>query len=315
MKVALIIPAFNAGATIDETLASVAAQTRLPDEVVVADDASSDDTAARAEAWADRLPIRVVRLRENAGPAAARNAAIAVTTSELLALLDSDDLLTPTHIEAMLAAYATTDDGVAVPNGLTFLPDGTKGQPQSAKAALPASNEQLHWLLAQNRVWAACLFSRRRFDAVGGFRTEFFGTEDWDLWIRMARAGAVLARPAESTFLYRLNHESVSSSDRLVDEKLKVLEAAAREGAASEQPAIARGRRKLLAAQQLNAAYELANEGRGIAARRAGLRATRGIRSVALRGVAMALAPRYFARKRAAVRFDPEVWLKRYGSA
>lgn len=315
MTIALIIPAYNAADSLDATLAAVAAQTVLPDEVVIGDDASTDATAAVAAAWAPRLPIKVVTCVRNGGPAAARNAAIAASTSELIAILDADDLILPDHLAALLAAYRSSDDGLAVSNGTTWIPGVALGPSwQSETAPLPPRDQQLAWLLEQNRVWAACLFSRARFTRVGGFREQFFGTEDWDLWIRMVRDGAAMVRAEAPTFLYRLNRDSVSSADGLVDAKLAVLDAAQREGGPDEAAAIKRGRRRLLAAQQLNRAYGLAADGHGLRARIAGVRATRGIRSVAIRGAAMALAPTRVAKRRDAVRFDTSVWMKRYGN-
>ena len=102
---ALIIPAFNAGAYLDQTLASVAGQTRPADVVVVADDCSGDDTGERARRWEIRLPIKVLRMDENVGPGPARHEAIRATDTTLLAIVDADDLLLPDHLETMIAAH------------------------------------------------------------------------------------------------------------------------------------------------------------------------------------------------------------------
>ncbi len=308
----MITPAFQAEATLDATLASVAAQTQLPDEVVIADDGSTDGTLAVARAWQARLPVRVVATGANLGPSGARAAAINASSSDLLALLDADDVFLTDHLELMAAAYATTNDGLASADTLRWIPGRAISEtPLSAMAPVPPPAKQLDWLLVANHLSIASLFSRARYESVGGFRPEFRGTEDWDLWIRMVRGGATVVRPSQPTLLYRLSEGNVSSEDRLVAAKLQVLDAAAREGSATEQRAIAIGRRHVRAAASLNDAYAKAG-GRG--ARLAGLRAMRGIRPVAIRGVAMALAPRYVARRRAEVRFDPDVWMRRYGT-
>jgi glycosyltransferase involved in cell wall biosynthesis len=62
MTVSVVIPAYQAAAVIDSSLASVAGQTIAPDEVVVVDDGSCDGTAPLAERWSRVLPLRVVRL-------------------------------------------------------------------------------------------------------------------------------------------------------------------------------------------------------------------------------------------------------------
>ncbi|HVT76079.1 MAG TPA: hypothetical protein VHD87_03535, partial [Acidimicrobiales bacterium] len=221
----------------------------------------------------------------------------------------------PDHLESMLAAYATTDDGLASADTLTWIPGrAVSTRPLGVAAPLPARDKQLAWLLVENHLSISALFSRARYDAVGGFRPEFRGTEDWDLWIRMVRAGAVIARPDQPTVLYRLSPGAVSSDDRMVAARRAVLDAAAREGSADERAALRVGLRHNRAAANLVRSYDLASRGRVTAARAAGLRALPGIRAVAVRGAAMALAPKWTVARRNEVRYDPDVWLRRYGA-
>ena len=86
-RVSVIIPAYNSAATIGDTIASVAAQTFGDWEIVVGDDASTDETAAVARAADPR--VTVVSGTQNGGPAAGRNLAVAAAQGELLALLDA----------------------------------------------------------------------------------------------------------------------------------------------------------------------------------------------------------------------------------
>jgi hypothetical protein len=215
----------------------------------------------------------------------------------------------------MLGAYATTGDGLASADTLMWIPGRAVGtRPLSQRAPLPAREKQLAWLLTENRLSISSLFSRARYDSVGGFRPQFRGTEDWDLWIRMVRAGAAVARPDHPTVLYRLSRGAVSSDDRMVAARRAVLDAAAHEGGDAERAALQTGLRHNRAAAQLVRAYELVANGRPLAARLAGLRALRGIRPVALRGAAMAVAPKRVQQRRNEVRYDPAVWLRRYGA-
>jgi glycosyltransferase involved in cell wall biosynthesis len=102
--VSVVIPAYNASATIDETLRSVRSQTHHALEIIVVDDGSTDDTGAIVKKHAaidDR--IRIVT-QDNAGLAAARNAGWRGAESDLIAFLDADDLWAPTKIERQLEA-------------------------------------------------------------------------------------------------------------------------------------------------------------------------------------------------------------------
>jgi hypothetical protein len=101
--VTVVIPAFNASATIDETLHSVRAQSYDNLEIIVVDDGSADDTVARVEQHIRADPrLRLVR-QANAGVAAARNKGIVEAAGDYVAPVDSDDLWHPEKIERQMA--------------------------------------------------------------------------------------------------------------------------------------------------------------------------------------------------------------------
>ena len=99
----VVIPAFNAAATIAEAINSVIAQTISPSEIIVVDDGSTDDTAAIVSRIAG--PIQLMR-RSNGGPGAATTAGILAVATPLLATLDSDDLWLPAKIERQMEFLA-----------------------------------------------------------------------------------------------------------------------------------------------------------------------------------------------------------------
>ncbi|WP_134680588.1 glycosyltransferase family 2 protein [Paracoccus ravus] len=103
-KVSVIIPAYNAFRTIGQAVSSALLQPEVA-EVVVVDDASTDDTAAaawRADDASGRL--KVLRLESNGGPALARNKAIAASSAPWIAILDSDDMFLPARFTTLFAA-------------------------------------------------------------------------------------------------------------------------------------------------------------------------------------------------------------------
>lgn len=102
--VGVVVPMYNSERTIAATLASICAQTYRRLDIVVADDGSTDGSAAIVEGWRRRDPrVRLVR-QSNAGVAAARNAGAAATPAQFLAFVDADDIWAPTKIEYQLAA-------------------------------------------------------------------------------------------------------------------------------------------------------------------------------------------------------------------
>ena len=112
--VSVIIPAYNAAATLPATLRAVIAQTYPHLEIIVVDDGSRDDTLAIAHSYAARdQRIRVIS-QANAGVAAARNAGIALSKGDYIAPLDADDLWHPQKIEKQVAAMTAADSHVAL---------------------------------------------------------------------------------------------------------------------------------------------------------------------------------------------------------
>ncbi len=92
--VSVVIAAYNGARTIEETLASCLDQSHPPAEVIVVDDASTDDTAVRVERLlSSPIPLRLLRRHRNSGsPPAPYNQGITAATSPVVALLDQDDV-------------------------------------------------------------------------------------------------------------------------------------------------------------------------------------------------------------------------------
>ena len=102
VPVGVIIPCYNCSATIDRAVASVANQSARPAEVVLINDASTDDTLAQLFGLQKKFGktwIRVVSLPQNRGPAAARNAAWNLSGQTYLAFLDADDSWHPEKVD------------------------------------------------------------------------------------------------------------------------------------------------------------------------------------------------------------------------
>ncbi len=138
--VSVIIPAFNAGGMIAESIASAAAQTLTDIEIIVIDDASTDDTAAVVAAMAGGEPrLRLLRQPVNRGPSSARNDGIAAARGRWLALLDADDGYAPDRL-ATLVALAEAQDADLCSDNLLLCPETltAAGQPMIPRAVLDA---------------------------------------------------------------------------------------------------------------------------------------------------------------------------------
>lgn len=107
MKISVIIPAYNCASTIKETLDSVLKQTLEPDEILVMDDGSTDQTPEILNSWKPRI---TVFRQPNAGLSSARNALCAKAQGQLIAFLDSDDLWHPRYLEIQYHLYRSYQD-------------------------------------------------------------------------------------------------------------------------------------------------------------------------------------------------------------
>lgn len=107
--VSIIMPTYNCGKYIGESVQSVLAQTIVDWELLIVDDCSTDDTADRLKPYLDRFPnIHYFCLAVNSGPAAARTEALRVAKGKYIAFLDSDDIWNPEKLEKQICFMEET---------------------------------------------------------------------------------------------------------------------------------------------------------------------------------------------------------------
>ena len=215
MRVSVVIPAFDAQATLGAAVSSALWQTYGDLEVVVVDDGSRDATAELAAAFPE--PVRVVS-QENAGVAAARNRGISEARGELIAFCDADDVFLPGHLEALVDTFDRNGGGIATSNCYWLFPDGIHPSRTRYKGRFPAAVRQRLAILEQNFVSTMSLFPKALVDQIGQFDPELAVAEDWDFWLRAIYAGHRVALQPRPLALYRWGSESLSSAPARMDE-------------------------------------------------------------------------------------------------
>jgi glycosyltransferase involved in cell wall biosynthesis len=215
--VSVIIPAYNAEAFIGDTIQSALDQTYRDLEIIVVDDGSSDGTVARVSAFGDAVRLHQQR---NGGVARARNTGVSLARGEWIAFLDSDDLWLPTKIEQQLSlanAVMTFTDRYNI---------GDRGDlPEIQSVCQPMEGGDIfEALLCGNFVTTTSVMMRRAlFEQYGGFNVAFNGTEDWDLWLRVA-ADHDIGFCAQPLVRYRLHRGGISRNfARMNRERLQVI--------------------------------------------------------------------------------------------
>ncbi len=294
----VVIAAYNAAATIGESLASAFAQTLAPREIVVCDDGSTDDLARATAAFADRITLL---RQDNAGEGAAKNAAVRVAKAEFAVFLDADDVFDPARLEALGELAAARPDLDILTTDAFLEVDGTVVRRCYDESWTFEVDDQRGAILERNFVFGLAAVRRERFLAAGGFDGSLRYATDWDLWSRLILDGSRAGLVAEPLATYRLSSTSLSGQrlDLLRGRCAVIEKNLARGDLAPEERR--RGEAALVAnrsAAALQAAqHSLAEGGRG--ARSAALRlatATAIPLRTRLKAVAAAAAPRLASR-------------------
>lgn len=206
-RISVVIPTYNRAGLVRRAIDSALGQSLPPDEVIVVDDRSADETPRLLRDWqAADARIRPISHAVNQGPAGARNTGVAAARGDLVAFLDSDDVWEPGHLQAcarFLEARPTLDlvfadlcrlhaDG-AVVHGRYLAEHKQIGQYLAADAGAPGwftfSTPEPQALMQQYVVPIQTTVARREAARAIPFDTDILGPEDYDFALRAARAG------------------------------------------------------------------------------------------------------------------------------
>ena len=221
MKISALIPSYNAGKTIEASLASIFAQSVQPDEILVLNDGSTDDTLARLEKYKDRV---LVMSQKNSGVARTRNRLVQTAGGDILAFLDADDIWHARYLETQRRILQNHPEVVASFTGHLDFPNN--GVPNWGEVRVddeiemePVIFAPVSFLYAYNKATGLfgspsfCCIRKLALDKFSGepFHPDVSRVEDSYLFQRLARLGSV-ARLAARLVAYRLTMGSLSSN-------------------------------------------------------------------------------------------------------
>lgn len=191
--ISVVIPLYNKEQEIEQTIRSVLAQTRQPEEILVVDDGSTDRSAEIVRAIASPL-VRLIT-QANAGVSAARNRGIAEARSQYIALLDGDDQWEAGFLEAVERLILEFPGCGLYCTGFSVMShDGLFPAPGPVERGIIENffRDSAHRYIANSSV--SCI-PREVFDAVGGFPEGMKIAEDLYMWIKIARRYRVCYTP------------------------------------------------------------------------------------------------------------------------
>ena len=191
MNISVIIPTYNRASLIKRAVESVLDQTVKPNEVIVVDDGSSDNTREVVESI--QSPIVKYVYRENGGAGAARNTGVKEAAGDWIAFHDSDDMWRRDKLEKQ-AEYLKEhpDTGLVYSSYEMHLEDGTSILMPGNKDGLSLEGNIFVPLLVRNTVGAPTVVVRKDlFEKAGGFDESLRSLEDWDFAVRFARDNVI----------------------------------------------------------------------------------------------------------------------------
>lgn len=202
MTVSVIIPCYNAEPYLAQAIGSVLAQTRPPNELIVVDDGSTDDSLAVAESFGDR--IRVLSKRSGSA-SGTRNYGASFATGEALMFLDADDVLGPTVLEVLADRLEQHPRSiVACPWYRLELTDGVwVRRPPSCAPRRLGQDALSAWLRGWYHPPCSVLWSRQAYEQTGGWDERGGPNDDGYLMMRALVLGIPLQLTSEGEAFYR----------------------------------------------------------------------------------------------------------------
>ncbi|HVA49349.1 MAG TPA: glycosyltransferase [Pirellulales bacterium] len=203
-RCSVLMPVYNAERYVAQAVESILGQTFRDFELVIVDDGSTDRSREMLHYFAAGDPrIRLVS-RANTGYLRALNEGLALCQGEYVARMDADDIALPERLQRQIAFLDRHPECLMVGSALLRIDaDGDV----LCEEPLPVVHDEI-----ESRLWSgqgaighpAALVRRQSLVDVGGYREEYYGAEDHDLWLRLAERGR-LANLAEPLLMCRIH--------------------------------------------------------------------------------------------------------------
>jgi len=209
--VSIIMPAYNSSRWISDSIQSVLDQYYEQWELLIVDDGSTDNTKNIVKDFLNDKRIKYY-YQENSGPAVARNYGISKASGKYLAFLDSDDLWKPNKLEIQFNHLNKNPDCCLIhTNYSTFEYNTQTSKPFQQTSWFLNWDENERLLMFDTIGTLTVLTETQLIKNLGGFKNDLYGTEDWDLWIRVSKEGKI-SKLNDDTAYYRIHPDGISQS-------------------------------------------------------------------------------------------------------
>lgn len=200
--VSVIVPCFNQGRYLAETLDSVLAQSFSNWECVILDDGSTDNSKEIALTFCDKDERFHYHYQTNQGLSVARNHGIKSSHGKYVLPLDADDKIHKDYIAEAVEVLEQRDDVKVVYCRAEYFGEKT------GEWKLPKYN--LMEMLYQNCIFCTAMYRRADYDQTSGYNTNMkYGLEDWDFWLSLLEKGGNVYQIPHIRFYYRIKKTSM----------------------------------------------------------------------------------------------------------
>lgn len=199
--VSVIIPCFNHGKFLQETVDSVLNSDYASLEIIIVDDESTDNSLDVAQQLAEKHGNIQVFQQKNGGPSKARNLGIKEAKGQIILPLDADDLISKEYIEEAVKILTQQEDVKVV-----YALAKKFGAVQGEWKLKPFSSDAL---AKDNMIYVSALFRKTDWERVGGFSDSLeLVREDWEFWIKLLKDGGNAYQMPFHGFFYRIHSNS-----------------------------------------------------------------------------------------------------------
>lgn len=207
LAVSVVIPAYNAARYVGEAILSALTQTHPPEEVIVVDDGSHDETATMVGA---RFPQVELLTQPHRGVSAARNRGWRAARGLFIAFLDADDRYLPDKLESQVHMLESNRRIGLAHSGWQLADAGGRVTQQVEPWHQAPDLDLATWLLWKPVFLGAMLFRRQWLERAGGFAEDLPQAEDVELILRLAQMGCRAAWLKQPTVVYRKHGQSAT---------------------------------------------------------------------------------------------------------
>jgi glycosyltransferase involved in cell wall biosynthesis len=216
LTVSVVITAYNHAHYIAEALESVVSQDMKPDEIILVDDGSTDETVRIAESF-KRYGVQIVT-RKNGGPSQAFNQGSALTTGDVLVFFSGDDVMTEGSINLRVRTLASGHCDIVCSPPVWIAADGRELS-MAEHPPLFSQFEELRPAQMFTRLYysgnyicaPSVAMTRACWAAAGPLNPELFQLQDYDIWLRASGLGMKFTCLAEPCVRYRWHGRNLST--------------------------------------------------------------------------------------------------------